>query len=257
MIVLFTDFGIHGPYIGQMKAAVLAETPNAAIVDLLHDAPAFDPRLSSCLLSAYTSTGIFPAGCVFLCVVDPGVGSNRAGLMIKADDKWYVGPDNGLFEMVMRRASQVTVWRIELPLDGVSATFHGRDVFAPVAARLASGSGAKDAGGGSLLHSGDVVRFPWPDDLMEVIYVDSYGNLVTGIRSGEISPQSHIHIENVEKQMISKAQTFSDVSPGAAFWYENSSGLIEIAVNGGHAAERLEAHAGTRIWTSVEGRVKQ
>lgn len=251
MIVLFTDFGIDGPYVGQMKAAVLAANPGADIVDLLHDAPAFDPRLSSYLLSAYTNVDVFPTGSVFLCVVDPGVGSNRAGLMINADGNWFVGPDNGLFEMVMRRADQVTVWRIELPLDNVSATFHGRDVFAPAAARLATGLGAKDAGKGNLLRNDDIVRFPWPDDLMEVVYIDNYGNLVSGVRTGAISAQSHIHIETMDKQMISKAETFSDVSPGAAFWYENSSGLIEIAVNGGHAAKKLKARAGTRIWTSA------
>lgn len=252
MIVLFTDFGIHGPYIGQMKAAVLAVTPNARFIDLLHDAPAFDPRTSSYLLAAYSMINTFPKGTVFLSVVDPGVGSNRAGLIVNADGRWYVGPDNGLFEMVMRRSDAVTMWRINLPTRDVSATFHGRDIFALVAGALSEGKGAKDAGAGTLLNRDEAVRFPWPDDLAEIIYVDSYGNLVTGLRAASLKPESSIHIESKDERAISRAKTFSDVSPGAAFWYENSSGLVEIAVNGDHAAKCLGLSAGIRLWASIE-----
>lgn len=252
MIVLFTDFGNQGPYVGQMKAALLGIAPNAQIVDLLHDAPAFDPRTSSYLLAAYSMIDTFPKGTVFLSVVDPGVGGDRAGLMVNADGRWYVGPDNGLFEMIMRRSETVTAWRIGVSLDGVSATFHGRDVFAPAAAVLSEGRGPKDAAAGELLRQDQVMRFPWPDDLAEIIYVDGYGNLVTGLRASNVDKCANIHIESMEKRLISRAQTFSDVSPGAAFWYENSSGLLEIAVNGDHAGRCLGQDRGRRIWTTLD-----
>ena len=259
MIALFTDFGIYGPYSGQMKAVLLGRAPDVAIVDLLCDAPAFNPRTSSYLLAAYSMVDAFPPGTVFLCVVDPGVGSDRAGLMINADGRWYVGPDNGLFEMVMRRSGNVTVWQIGLSSVGASATFHGRDIFAPVAAGLARGQGAKDAGAGRLVRNDDLARFPWPDNLSEIIYTDSFGNLVTGIRGKEVNSDADrpreeacIHIENMENRIISKAQTFSDVSSGTAFWYQNSSGLIEIAVSGGNAKETLGLGIGMRVWLSAD-----
>lgn len=252
MIALFTDFGVHGPYMGQMKAVLSNRAPDTVIVDLLCDAPAFDPRAASYLLAAYSMVDAFPSGTVFLSVVDPGVGSSREGLMINADGQWYVGPDNGLFEIVMRRADSVKVWRIGIATDKASATFHGRDVFAPVAAGLATGQGPKDAGQGSLMKSDMLTRFPWPDDLSEIIYSDSFGNQVTGIRASEVATGASLSIENMEDREIPKAQTFSNVSPGSAFWYENSSGLIEIAVNGGHAGNILGLNIGTRVWTTTK-----
>lgn len=251
MIVLFTDFGIHGPYTGQMKAVLHGKAPGIPIVDLLGDAPVFDPRASSYLLAAYSMIDAFPLGTVFLCVVDPGVGGARDGLMINADGRWYVGPDNGLFEIVLRRSEAVTIWRIGLPTNEVSASFHGRDIFAPAAAGLAVGQGAKDAGDGSLLRSDSIVRYPWPDDLAEIIYLDSYGNAVSGIHSSGVDKNHRLHTENMENRTISRAHTFSDVSPNAVFWYENSSGLVEIAVNGGRADEVLGLRIGSRVWLSA------
>ncbi len=252
MIVLFTDFGIHGPYVGQMKAVLHERAPTEPVVDLLCDAPAFDPRTSSYLLSSYSSVGAFPEGTVFLSIVDPGVGSDRDGLMVNADGNWYVGPDNGLFEIVMRRAENVTVWRIGLPTEEASDTFHGRDIFAPAAAGLASGQGPKQAGAGILIRNADVSHYPWPDDLSEIVYIDSYGNAVSGLRISVVNENQYIHMENSEDLSIPRAKTFSDVSPGSAFWYENSSGLIEIAVNGGRADKVLGLDIGTRIWLSGE-----
>ena len=108
MIVLFTDFGLEGPYIGQVKARILAEAPNATIIDLFSDAPAHNPKACSYLLAAYVDA--FPSGAIFLAVVDPGVGSNRAGVAVAAGGRWFVGPDNGLFEMAARRADSAATW---------------------------------------------------------------------------------------------------------------------------------------------------
>jgi hypothetical protein len=104
MIVLFTDFGLHGPYTGQMKAALHQMAPAIPVIDLFADAPAGNPKASAYLLAAYA--GWFPAGTVFLCVVDPGVGGARPAIILEADARWYVGPGNGLFELVQRRAGK-------------------------------------------------------------------------------------------------------------------------------------------------------
>jgi len=137
LIALFTDFGLTGPYTGQMKAVLQRDAPGTPVVDLFADAPSARPQPAAYLLAAYAAW--FPPGTVFLCVVDPGVGGARAPLIIEADRHWYVGPDNGLFEVVLRRAAKARVWHITFKPASLSASFHGRDLFAPVAARLARG----------------------------------------------------------------------------------------------------------------------
>ncbi|MBX6322432.1 MAG: SAM-dependent chlorinase/fluorinase, partial [Rhodospirillaceae bacterium] len=137
MIVLFTDFGLHGPYTGQVKAVLHGMAPGMPQIDLFADAPAGDPRASAYLLAAYATW--FPAGTVFLCVVDPGVGGPRPAVIVEADGRWYVGPGNGLFEMVVRRAAIARRWDIAWRPERLSRSFHGRDLFAPVAAMLARG----------------------------------------------------------------------------------------------------------------------
>src|SRR5713226_6592440 len=137
MIVLFTDFGLHGPYTGQMKAVLHRMAPGTPVIDLFADAPAGNPKASAYLLAAYAAW--FPAGTVFLCVVDPGVGGTRPPVMLEADGRRYVGPGNGLFELVERRAGQTRRFDIDWKPERLSASFHGRDLFAPVAAMLARG----------------------------------------------------------------------------------------------------------------------
>src|SRR5262249_28737163 len=136
-IVLFTDFGLEGPYTGQMKAVLRREAPAAELIDLFADAPTGDPKRSAYLLAAYAPW--FPLGTVFLCVVDPGVGGTRAPVFLEADGRFYVGPENGLFELVLRRAQNTRCGEILWRPARLSASFHGRDLFAPVAATLAHG----------------------------------------------------------------------------------------------------------------------
>ena len=133
MIVLFTDFG--QPYTGQMRALLAREVPGTAVVELFTDLAAWDVRAAAYLLAAYGAE--FPIGSIFLSVVDPGVGGERAALVIEADKRWYVGPDNGLFELVARRAEKLRCWQITWAPERLSNSFHGRDLFAPLAARLA------------------------------------------------------------------------------------------------------------------------
>ena len=137
MIVLFTDFGLKGPYTGQMKAVLCRMAPGIPAVDLFADAPVGNPRASAYLLAAYAEW--FVAGTVFLAVVDPGVGGTRPPIILEADGRWYLGPGNGLFELVERRATSKRSWDIDWKPERLSASFHGRDLFAPVAAMLARG----------------------------------------------------------------------------------------------------------------------
>jgi len=137
MIVLFTDFGLQGPYTGQMKAVLRQMAPDIPVIDLFADAPVGNPKASAYLLAVYAAW--FPAGTVFLGVVDPGVGGTRPSVILKADGQWYVGPGNGLFELVQRRAGETRSWEIDWRPEHLSASFHGRDLFAPVAAMLARG----------------------------------------------------------------------------------------------------------------------
>jgi S-adenosylmethionine hydrolase len=230
VIVLFTDFGLSGPYTGQMKAVLIQQAPGVPVIDLFADAPAFDPELSAYLLAAYE--GAFPAETVFLCVVDPGVGTARRPVVVRADERWFVGPDNGLFEPVVRRARAAEAWTIDWRPERLSASFHGRDLFAPVAARLARG----EAPPGAALPLDALRRPDWPDELARIVYVDVYGNAMTGIRAATLPVDAVLRVGGHD---IRRARTFGAVPAGAALWYENSNGLAEIAVNRGRAADIL------------------
>ena len=173
MIVLFTDFGLHGPYAGQMKAVLAQMAPGIAVIDLFADAPVGNPKPSAYLLAAYAPW--FPAGTVFLCVVDPGVGGTRPAIILEIDDRWYVGPGNGLFELVQRRAGKAQRFDITWKPERLSSSFHGRDLFAPVAAMLARGERPPGEP-----RKNNVDRRPkWTDDLAEIVYVDHFGNAMT------------------------------------------------------------------------------
>ena len=137
MIALFTDFGLEGPYTGQVKAVLHRMAPGVQVIDLFADAPMGDPKASAYLLAAYAPW--FPEGTVFLCVVDPGVGGERPAVVVEADGRVFVGPGGGLFELVRRRADTTRTVEIVWRPEPLSASFHGRDLFAPVAAMIARG----------------------------------------------------------------------------------------------------------------------
>lgn len=236
MIVLFTDFGEVGPYVGQVKAVLERDAPGVPVIDLLHDAPMFQARASAYLLASLID--VFPPNVVFLCVVDPGVGGSRAPAIVNADGRMFVGPDNGLFEIVMRRANERSFRQITWQPDNMSASFHGRDLFAPVAAKLARGDDVPSED----RPEHEARRPHWPDDLEEIIYLDTFGNAMTGVRAKNVP----VHAEMiVNDRRLVRARTFSDLPEGGAFWYENSSGLVEFAVNQGDAKSVLGIDVGS------------
>ncbi len=237
MIVLFTDFGVAGPYLGQMKAVLYRDAPGVPVVDLFADVPSHNVRAGAYLLPAYVEE--FPQGTVLLCVVDPGVGTgNREPIALKLDGRWFVGPGNGLFALVAARAKQAKAWRITWRPAQLSASFHGRDLFAPVAARLARGEPVP----------GEPVQVDrgkdWPADLCEVIYIDHFGNAMTGQRANAVPRGMTLEVGG---WLLLYAHTFGEVPDGEAFWYQNANGLVEIAVNRGRAADQLQLKPGTPV----------
>ncbi len=239
MVVLFTDFGLAGPYVGQIKAVLARQAPHVTVIDLFADAPSFCPRAAAYLLAAYVLE--FSEGTVFLCVVDPGVGTQqRRPVVVRADGRWFVGPDNGLFNVVARRACECWRWQITWRPERLSASFHGRDLFAPVAARLARGD--EPEGEDAPWRREDFED--WPDDLYEVVYIDHFGNAMTGIRAQKLSSGARL---TVGEHTLAQARTFGEVERGQSFWYENSNGLVDIAVNSDRAADRLGLQVGLPV----------
>ncbi len=236
-IVLFTDFGSRDPYVGQVKGVLHARAPGVPLIDLLNDVPPFRVKSAAHLLAALAPR--FAADSVFLAVVDPGVGSDRGAVAVRAGSRWFVGPDNGLLSVAAARLGNAEYRRILWSPPALSASFHGRDLFAPVAAWLA-------AGDLSAAHLAALDRPPidfGPDDLPELIFIDHYGNAFTGLRAGE-QPEDALLI--VRDHRVRHARVFSKAS-GEPFWYANSAGLIEIALNQASAAEQLGLQLGDPV----------
>ena len=229
MIFLFTDFTLAGPYVGQMKAAIAARAPAVPVVDLMHDAPRFRPEAGAHLLAACVA-GSAP-GDAFVCVVDPGVGAERRAVALKADGRWFVGPDNGLLDVVAMRATDSAWWEVTWRPEALSSSFHGRDLFAPVAARLAVGESPAALG-----RAIDGPAAPHGEDLAEIIYIDGFGNAMTGLRAALLSTDS---VLGLGERTLRYRRTFGAAAPGEAFWYTNSLGLVEVAANGESAARLL------------------
>ncbi len=223
-ILTFTDFGSAGPYLGQMEAAIKRESASASVIHLQSDAPACDPKSAGYLLAALANQ--FDEA-VFVCVVDPGVGSKRRPLVVESQGQWFVGPDNGLFAPLLHQRNEMSIYQILQQPRGESQTFHGRDLFASVAAKISEKQYIRMENISKL-----EVGMAWSEDLHKIIYVDHFGNLFSGLRGMQIERSARVHIAGRE---LSRAPRFDAVKQGEAFWYVNSCGLVEIAVNGGRA----------------------
>ena len=237
-IFLFTDFGAADIYVGQVKAVLQQQADGVPVIDLLHEAPPFNVRASAHLLAALA--GQMPPDSVTLAVVDPGVGGARDAIVINADGRWFTGPDNGLLSIVAARAGTRACWRITWRPTMLSASFHGRDLFAPVAAAIArsefpAGKAESIAGLGVVFGA---------EDVGEIIYIDHYGNALTGLRAQGLGRDARLVING---HWIEYARVFSAAATGAVFWYENSLGLVEIAANSTDAAAKLGLRIGTKL----------
>ncbi len=234
MIFLFTDYGLEGPYIGQVETVLHQHAPNEKVINIMADAPRNNPKASAYLLASLMTQ--IPVESILLCVVDPRVGSNEdKPVIMKIDNSWFVGPENGLFDIVARQDKGLECWEITWLPEQLSKSFHGRDLYAPVCTMIANKESIP----------GD--KFDWierhnlPSDLFEVIYIDHFGNCMTGIRGDVVNNKT---IFKIDEKEVCRADTFTNVATGQAFWYVNSNGLIEIAVNKASATDSLNLSIG-------------
>lgn len=254
IVTLTTDFGLRDAYVGAMKGVILGLAPNARIVDLSHGiAPQDVAEGAFVLASGYPH---FPEGTVHVGVVDPGVGTERKGIVAQTNRAVLVGPDNGLFSGIWTLDPLVRAFSLENPdLMGpeVSATFHGRDVFAPAAGHLLKGT-PPDA-------FGPAVRAPVTAELWQttfagdavtgrVVHVDHFGNCVTNLRRDTVEGHlsgGPITVRAGGHRFDRLRRTYGDVERGQALVYYGSLATVEIAVNGGHAARELGIRRGDAV----------
>lgn len=256
-IALMTDFGLRDPFVGIMKGVILGINPSALIVDVSHEIAPGDIRGAAFALDM--AFPYFPADTIFAVVVDPGVGTERRGVAARIGERTVVCPDNGLLTWVLRNrglTSAVELAKREYFLPKVSDTFHGRDVFAPVAAHLSTGVRLEDLGP----RIEDLTTFEIAEVVIadrsiqgEIVYVDRFGNLISNIareqfddwRPSADGVSVRVHIGSAEIQGISR--TYSDAPRGHAAAVFGSAGFLEIATNGGSAAESFGASVGSRV----------
>jgi S-adenosylmethionine hydrolase len=259
IVALLTDFGSQDHYAGAVRGAVLAACREASVVDIAHELPPHDVAVGAfALLVSYRA---FPAGTVFLAVVDPGVGSERRGLAIEAGGYRFVGPDNGLFTHVLAEHPGARVHSITnagLFRAEVSPVFHGRDVFAPVAGQLAAGLEIDAVG--PVVFDPVKLDLPGPKPLSPreweatVLHVDRFGNLTTNLGKDELDAilqnvggdptQAVVIVEGVVLPLV---RTYADLPEGEGCGLVGSSGRLEVAVCRGNAARKLNAGRGTSV----------
>jgi len=257
IITLTTDFGTGSPYVAAIKGVVLSLNPAATMVDLTHEVPPHDVRCGAIVLE--DTSDCFPPGTIHVAVVDPGVGTDRAIVLARIGRQSYLAPDNGLLSRLARRTPPAKIIRLSQPeywLQPVSATFHGRDVMAPVAARLSLGLDPDHLGE----PADKLVMLDWPEvrvlpDRIEgsILWIDPFGNLVTDVTAellagwsrGREPPGTWICCRG--RRIAGLSRTYGDHACGSLIAVIGSSDRLEIAVVGGSAAEALQAAVGEQV----------
>jgi len=250
VITLTTDFGSQDWFVGTMKGVLLGVNPKATLVDITHEIPPGDIRAGAFALMA--SYMFFPKGSVHVAVVDPGVGSERKAIAVKTASYTFVGPDNGILSIALANEKIKDVRRLENEgyfLKSVSHTFHGRDVFAPIAAHLSGGVAVSKLGP----KQKGIVQLPWSTPAIsrnringEVFYVDRFGNAITNILNTCLAgKEAEVFIAG--KRICGVKTFYQSVPVGKAVAVPGSSGFLEIAINGGSAAKSLKLEVGTAV----------
>jgi len=246
IISLLTDFSLRDWYVGTVKGVLLRCAPAAVLVDITHDIEPGDVKAAA--FAWRNSIPYFPPGTVHLAVVDPGVGGERAVLAVESESGILVAPDNGLVSWILAAGADWRAWRItssEFCRSEPSATFHGRDVFAPLAAALAAGAAPAELGE----PLADPVLIPWPapevsgpgDWMVPVLYVDRFGNLITSLPGEELGSCRQLQVAGLS---LPRLECYEQAPAGELLGLIGSGGYLEISVNGGSAAETLGARPG-------------
>ena len=257
LIVLLSDFGMRDGYVAAMKGRILTECPDAIIIDAVHEVPPHNIHQGAWVLGQYWNW--FPTGTIHVAVVDPGVGSSRDIVVCEADGRILLAPDNGVLSWVLRNAVHVRtlILRRDVVSD-VSPTFHGRDVFAVVAGRFASGRvGVDDVAEEtqSIQRLSDMEPSRQGDRIHgKVVHVDRFGNLITNIPGSwirEHAPSVRILCRATAVERV--CRTYADAARGALLALPGSSGMLEIAVREGSAAAELDAGCGEEVIVQLAG----
>ncbi len=258
VITLLTDFGNRDGFVGIVKGVILQRAPGAVLVDLSHDIPPQDIRAAALVLRS--AVPYFPSGTIHLAVVDPGVGTSRRALCIVTQEAFFIGPDNGVLTFAAPPSQRLAVYSLEREewfLKPTSRTFHGRDVFAPVAGLLAAGTPASALGP----RVGEIVELPWPmplrggnEILGEVLYVDRFGNLITNLGVSDFTDFSSecVWINVAGRRIRGIVPTYSHLAPGEIGALFSSWGLLEIAQREGDAARELGVGIGARVTVTLD-----
>ncbi len=267
IITLTTDFGLRDEYVGVMKGVILGRCPEATLVDLSHNIDKQDLKQAAYII--HSAVPYFPAATVHIIVVDPWVGSNRRILLVRSDGQFFLAPDNGILSLILDQGREIECFEVDCPdlyLNPVSNTFHGRDIFAPVAAALASGRAPEDLG--RRLKTACVERLNLPQIEVdheqksicgEVVRVDHFGNLVTNIHRQAVtdlvgeSQVPGLEVEIRGQRIVRVEDCYSAVPLKSLLATFGSRGYLEVALNQGNAAEQLDAGCGTRVRVRLEG----
>jgi len=251
LITLTTDFGTRDWFVGTMKGVILGIAPGAAIVDITHEIAAGDIRAGAFALAV--SCRFFPKGTVHVAVVDPGVGGAREAIAVQTAKYFFVGPDNGVLSFALAREKIKSVHRLENTsyfLHPVSHTFHGRDIFAPIAAQLCRGTPVHRLGPVQK----EFARLKWARPRLhgsriegEVVFVDRFGNAITNIQNADLGRRSGLGVFLGRKRLCPVGAFYQSVPTGEAVAVPGSSDFLEIAVNGGSAAKRFRLKVGDRV----------
>ena len=255
IITLTTDYGTNDHLVGTLKGVILKINPDANIIDITHNVTPYD--LLDGALAIGSAYAYFPARTIHVVVVDPGVGTDRRPLLVASDTQYFVAPDNGVLSLVYEREESVLVRHANVEhyyLQPVSKTFHGRDVFAPIAAWLSKGSQAASMGDEITDYKKFAMPKPKPaDEGMKgvVLRVDSFGNLITNFRAEDL-PASSAENGSVQFQVGSQTinklvETFAKGEAGEIFAYVGSSGFVEFGVNRGSAAKTAGVGRGVPV----------
>ncbi len=255
IITLTTDFGLRDPYVAEMKAVVLGISPDSRIVDITHEIEKFNIRMGAYILAAASS--YFPKGTIHVAVVDPGVGTRRRAVLVQAEDQYYVGPDNGVLALATERRGTRHIYGIENPefmLPEISNTFHGRDIFAPAAAYLASGISPSEFG--PEIHGIVTSRFAKirrrENSLAgEVIHVDGFGNIVTNLRERDLEAMGAKETINIQLEdtalELKLCRAYSEVQLQKPLAIVGSHSFLEISINQGEAAKTFDVSVGDKV----------
>jgi hypothetical protein len=260
IITLLSDFGLKDPYVAEMKAVILSIYPQARIVDVSHDIEKFNIRMGAFVLAS--AVPYFPAGAIHVAVVDPGVGTKRRPIVVKTERSFYVGPDNGLLMLAaqregIRHVHHISNQRFMLPR--ISRTFHGRDIFAPVAAHLARGSPPSEFG--PEIRDYVLPEFAKPrvgkgELLGEVLYIDGFGNVVSNISAKDLEKTGiregfFLNVELEGKTLALKlCSAYGEVPVKKPLAIIGSSDFLEISVNQGNASKVFKAKIGDSVRVS-------